>query len=81
MSALTTIDLVLVACIVAGAATYLAWALLGHRAAPACHAPAATRARKGGLGGGGADVVVGAALQRGLDRARARAGGLARSRG
>lgn len=67
---MSTIDLVLVACVVAVAAAYLAWALLGRRAPPACHqmAPADARTAAGRAG----DVVVGASLQRGLDRARAR---------
>lgn len=66
---MSAIDVVLTVCIVATAAAYLAWALLGGRAAPPCHnVPAAVK--------GGSDepnVIVGASLQRGLDRARRRA--------
>jgi hypothetical protein len=60
------IDVILVTCIVAAAAAYIAWALLGNRTAPACHnVPAAKNDVP--------QVIVGASLQRGLDRARQRA--------
>lgn len=68
MSAFPALDLVLVACVIASAAAFLAWRMLGHGAPPACHqtAPPASR------GSPGDDVILGASLQRGLDRARAR---------
>lgn len=67
---MSAIDLVLVSCVVAAAATYLAWALLGR---------SGTKRSRGGPGGQGGqgqgqsvDAVIGDSLQRGLDRARAR---------
>ena len=62
------IDLVLVTCVVAAAGAYIAWALLGGRAAPPCHNTAASSPV-----GDISNVIVGASLQRGLDRARHRA--------
>ena len=68
MTIFLTLDVVLVACVIASAAAFLAWRALGRGPPPACHqmAPVASRKDPGG------DVMVGAALQRGLDRARAR---------
>ena len=69
---MSAIDIVLVTCVVAAAAAYIAWALLGGRTAPPCHNVAPSP-----RGAGGADdapnVIIGASLQRGLDRARQRA--------
>jgi hypothetical protein len=67
---MNAIDIVLVTCVVATAAAYLAWALLGGRTAPPCHnvAPAA----RGDDAASTSNVIVGASLQRGLDRARQR---------
>jgi len=73
MSSFIALDVVLVACVVASAAAFLAWRLLGHGPPPACHQTAPPSSRGAGPGG---DVVVGASLQRGLDRARARKRGL-----
>jgi hypothetical protein len=62
------IDLVLVACVIASAAAFLARRALGRRPAPACHQLATTPARARPDG----NIVLGAALQRGLAGARAR---------
>lgn len=68
MNTVNLIDLILVTCVVAAAGVYIAWALLGGRSAPPCHnvAPSSARAAEH------ANVIVGASLQRGLDRARAK---------
>lgn len=65
---MSAIDLVLVTCVVAVAAAYLAWAMLGRRTPPACHNASAPVARPDAS----QNVVIGASLQRGLDRARAK---------
>lgn len=69
MNTVNLIDLVLVTCVVAAAGVYIAWALLGGRAAPPCHSvPSSARGDDEPT-----NVIVGASLQRGLDRARQRA--------
>jgi hypothetical protein len=65
---MSAIDVVLTVCIVATAAAYLAWALLGGRSAPPCHN---VPARAKGVAEE-ANVILGASLQRGLERARAK---------
>lgn len=58
------LDLVLVLCAVFGAAAYLTWAIGFRNKKPSCH-PAQDDDES-------SNVVVGGALQKGLDRAKAR---------
>lgn len=72
-----TLDLILVLVVLAAAAGFLVWSFTAREAKPACHltgGPRAARADGSGAGpSSGGDVVVGASLARGLERARARA--------
>lgn len=70
---MTALDLALVLAVVGGAIGFLLWRLRGERRAPACHPwrrPAATDG----------DVVIGAALARGLRAAEAHRSGARRRR-
>lgn len=63
------LDLLLVAVVIAGAAGFLVWNLVARDAKPACHVTAGARGSSAATGG---DVVIGAGLARGLERARSR---------
>lgn len=64
-----TVDLVLVLVVLAAAAAFLVWNLVARDAKPACHLTGGPRPASSDRGG---DVVVGASLARGLERARSR---------
>lgn len=67
------VDVLAVTGCVTGALAFLGWRLGGRPSTPSCHRPPngapSARARKDNAA---ADVVVGASLARGLERARAR---------
>ena len=63
MSAVETLDLVLVLIAIAGAASALVWTVAFRKKQPACHPSTQPE---------GGDVVIGGALARGVERAKQR---------